>query len=150
MVHDIFDELKRMRDEMDHIFVSYFNEPGKRLTQDIDKKTQQLMTRKPLSDIVETDTEVIASIELPGINKNDIQLNVTDYSLEISTKTKQETEVKNKGFFKQERRYSNFQRVLPLPAQVEPEKVTAKMENGLLTITMLKLKKLESKKIDIE
>lgn len=107
---------------------------------------------RPRIDITETDTEVTATAELPGIDKKDVEINVHDNILEIKGQTSKVNENKNQNFYLNERYYGSFDRRLALPAEVDSEKTTAKFENGILTINMPKLHPNERKgrKIDIQ
>jgi len=139
--------MKRLHDEMDRAFKGFYERPkliGK-------GEGKEMTVRQPTSDIIETEKEVIAKIELPGIEKKDIELNVNENSIEIRAQKKHEQKIEKKGYFRQERSYSQFYRVLQLPAEVDPNRAKAKMENGLLEITAPKIgQHSKGKSIDIE
>ncbi|MGB9679024.1 MAG: Hsp20/alpha crystallin family protein [Thermoanaerobacteraceae bacterium] len=107
---------------------------------------------KPRIDITESETEIIATAELPGVDKKDIEINLHENLLEIKGQTAVEEEKDNKNYYIKERYYGSFDRKISLPAEIDPDKTTAKFENGLLKITMPKLHptKPKGKKIDIE
>ncbi len=94
-------------------------------------------------DLAETDNELIAKADLPGFNKEDIKLKITENTMEIAAEKKKESIVKEKNFYRQERSYGSARRVVSLPVEINPDKVKAKFENGVLTVTM---KKVEPKK----
>lgn len=144
---DIFDEMRRLQHEMDKVFQSFYQTPKKLIGAG---KGKELAKREPASDIIETDKEVTAKIELPGIEKKDVELNVTENSIEVKAEKKQETKEEKKGFYRQERSYSQFYRILSLPAEVDPKKAKAKMQNGLLEVIMPKVGKAKGKSVDIE
>lgn len=102
--------------------------------------------KEPLVDIEITPKNVIARIELPGIDKKDIDLNITEDAVQIKAETKKEAEIKKKGYYKQERSYAGFRRFFSLPVKVKPEDATAKLEKGLLEITMPKARPGKVKK----
>lgn len=107
---------------------------------------------RPRIDITESDTEVIATAELPGVDKKDIEINVHDNVLEIRGQTSRQQEKDDRNYYISERYYGSFDRRIGLPAEVDSEKTTAKFENGILTITMPKLhpSKPKGRKIDIQ
>jgi HSP20 family protein len=107
---------------------------------------------QPLSDYWENEKEVGISIELPGIEKKDIQLNVTDNRIEIRAEKKNESTQKKKGLFHEERSYAGFYRSFPLPKNVNESNAVAKFENGVLTLHIPKdlSFKPSSKKIEIK
>ena len=106
--------------------------------------------RRPLSDLKETDLELIASMEMPGIEKEDIELKVTEDYMEVKAEKKQEKKEEEKGYFRTERSYRGFYTSVPLPKKVLTDQVTASYENGILKVTMPKAEEKEEKKINIE
>lgn len=102
--------------------------------------------RAPMSTVKQTDKNVIADIELPGANKSEIELNMTEDRIEISSERKQEKETNKRGIYSYERSMSGFYRSIPLPVQVEPGKATATYKNGILHIEVPKSKRMLEKK----
>lgn len=98
----------------------------------------------------ETGNELIAKAGLPGFEKGEIKLKVTENSIEISAEKKKQTIQKDKSFFRQERSFGAIKRVMPLPYAVKPEEARAKFENGVLTIMMPKAEKRKAKEINPE
>lgn len=136
MVWDIWDpyeEMRRYRKEMQRFFESL-------------RRPFISGFKEPLVDIEVTSKNVIARIELPGIDKKDIDLNITEDSVSLKAETKKEAEIKKKGYYKRERSYAGFRRFFSLPVKVKPEKATAKLEKGVLEITMPKAKPEKVKK----
>jgi len=140
-IWDPFEEMKKFRKEIEKTFEDFYKKP-------VFKGEKRPVIREPLTDIIQTNNKVIAKVELPGIDKKDIDLKITDNMLGIKAEKKHEEEVKKKGYFRQERSYSGFQRAFTLPARVIPEKAQAEFKNGILTITIPKKKKqIEAKKV---
>ena len=105
--------------------------------------------RKPLADIEENDKEVVIKFEIPGVDKRDIQLNITQNKIEVRVERKQEEKIKREGFYRLERSYGGFYRAISLPTEVIPEKAKAKYRDGILEVRIPKVKKKKSK-IEIE
>ncbi len=108
--------------------------------------------RQPLADLKETNTDYIATIEIPGVDKKDIQLNISENSLEVKVEKKSEMKIadENKGFIRSERFFSNFYRSINLPSKVFPEKARASYKNGILEVILPKAKTDPKKrKVDI-
>lgn len=149
MEWDPFEEMKEFKRKMDKAFEDFFKKPEvKRIG--FEKKLPAL--RKPESDVVIKDGNAIVKIDLPGVDKKDIQLNVTGNYVEVKAEKKEEMKVEKKGFFKQERSYAGYYRVIPLPAEVRAEEANASYKNGVLEIKIPlkeKLKKIK-KKIEIK
>lgn len=109
-------------------------------------------TFNPKVNVAETDTNVQITAELPGMEEKDIDVSLAENTLTIKGEKKKESEEKNKNFHRVERSYGYFQRSLPLPAEVEVDKVAANFKNGILNITLPKSQasKAKSKKIEIK
>lgn len=136
---DPFEEMRRMNRRIGRMFSSFFeNEPF--------EERFESSIRQPLADTWETEDAVHASIELPGVNKEDIEINVVDHGLEIKAMRKEETKEHKKGFYRIERNYSGFYKYISLPENTEPEKAEAQYRNGILEIKIPKIRGKESSK----
>jgi HSP20 family protein len=91
---------------------------------------------KPTVDIGASEKEYAISIEVPGVEQKDITLEITNNILTIRGEKKQEKEEKEKDYYRMERSYGSFQRVLALPDDANQEEIKATFKNGVLTITM--------------
>ena len=139
---DPFEEMRKMHREMDRMFRQFFNKPLIGTSKDL------ISYERPLSDIEENKDFITLNIDMPGIKKEDIQLNITDDMIEVKAERKHESKVEKKGFFQQERSYSGFYRRLPLPANVKADQANAEYKNGVLSITIPREKKvIENKKV---
>jgi HSP20 family protein len=98
----------------------------------------------PAMDMKESDNEVVASIELPGLSKDDIKVSVKNDVLTISGEKKQESVEEKENVHRVERTYGYFRRSVTLPVEVDAGKVKASFKDGILKIT---LPKVESKKV---
>lgn len=96
--------------------------------------------RQPLIDLADNGKEYVVKAELPGINKDDLNIEITENAIEISgeTKTEQKEEDKDKGYIRRERRYAKFYRSLPLPENVLTDKADAVLKDGILTVKLPK------------
>jgi len=92
----------------------------------------------PALDVSETKDAILVKAEVPGMDPKDIQLSLQENTLTIKGEKKQEKEEKGEHFYRAERSYGAFARVVRLPASVDSEKVTASFKNGLLTVTLPK------------
>lgn len=92
----------------------------------------------PRVDVSETEKDVKVSAELPGLDEKDITVEMGDASVTIRGEKKEEKEEKRKNWYTREQTYGSFHRVVPLPASVEGEKVSATFKKGVLTITVPK------------
>ena len=106
----------------------------------------------PAIDVYEEKDEVVAKAELPGLEKNDIEVNVIDHQLTIKGEKKEEQETKEKNFYRAERAYGAFFRTVELPADVESDRAKASFKNGVLEIHIPKTEEArkKSKQVRIE
>jgi HSP20 family protein len=146
---DPFEEMEKMKKEMDRMFRNFFSKSERRLIG-----SDRFLThfQQPLTDIKETKKDVFVTIDLPGVEKKDIILNIKNNLLEIKAQKKQEIKIDKKGFHQHERSYSGFYRSIPLPANVKSENIETEYRNGVLRIKIPKTKEkhIISKKIKIK
>jgi len=106
----------------------------------------------PQVDVVETDTEVRVQAELPGLEEKDFEVSVSQDTLTIRGEKKQETEEKGRNYYRTERSYgrmyssASFQRSIPLPRNVDSDRVSAEFTKGVLTISLPKVAAKEDRK----
>ncbi len=93
----------------------------------------------PNLEVTETDTAVRISAELPGMDEKDVEVLMNDGMLTIRGEKKSEVEDKARSF--SERTYGRFERRIPLPSEIEAEKVEASFRNGVLTVSLPKSQK---------
>ena len=104
----------------------------------------------PLVDVKDEGSDILVTTDLPGIEKSDVDLDVSDNLLIISAKRSASSEENEVGYLRRERTYSSFSRSITLPEAVTTEGAKAKLEDGVLTVTLPKLQIEERKKILIE
>jgi HSP20 family protein len=97
-----------------------------------------LVTFSPSIDIKESDKDIRVSAELPGMDDKDIDVLLGKDSITIRGEKKEEKEDKAKDYYRMERSYGSFSRTIPLPAEVDTDKVKAEFKKGLLTVTLPK------------
>ncbi len=93
----------------------------------------------PSVDIAESDTEYRISAELSGMDEKDIEVTLSDDMLDIKGEKTEEKDEKRKDFHLTERRFGSFHRRFRIPESVDPDKVAATFEKGVLNITMPKV-----------
>lgn len=106
----------------------------------------------PKVDIKETNKDIIVVADVPGVDPQKVNVEVSETSLKLSGEVSREKESKGKNFYRKERSTHSFERVIPLPCPVKNEDVTALAKNGTLTITLPKKHAQEPKmkKIPVE
>jgi HSP20 family protein len=140
---DPFRDVGTIRDDIDRIFDGFFGRirPG-RITLE--------SHWTPLIDLEETEDSVRVRAELPGMRKEEIKISLDGDHLHLSGERKREKEEKEKTYHRIERSYGRFERVIPLPTEVEKEKVKAVYTDGVLQITLPKSENVKPKEIAID
>jgi HSP20 family protein len=90
----------------------------------------------PRSDVVETDSGVEVSIELPGLDEKEVEVTLTDEALTIRGEKKVERREEKRGYYVSERSYGSIYRSIPLPAGVDSDRAEATFRNGVLTVRL--------------
>ena len=103
----------------------------------------------PRVDILENEEAYQVTAELPGIKKEDVEITVDNNVLSLKGERKFEKDVNKESYHRIERAYGAFVRSFPLPTRVASDRVEAKFDNGLLTITIPKAAEARPKKIEI-
>lgn len=100
----------------------------------------------PAVNTIEKDNQYLLEIAVPGMDKKDFEIEIQNDLISISSISKQEKEVKdNLNYNRQEFNYNSFHRTFSLPKEVDQSKIKAIYSNGILTITLPKLKEVISK-----
>ncbi|MFA6498956.1 MAG: Hsp20/alpha crystallin family protein [Desulfurivibrionaceae bacterium] len=136
-----FSELSTVRNEMDRLW--------NRFLDDWPLPTMFAKGWAPMADISETKDKLIVKAELPGLEPEDIKLSLTGNLLTIQGEKKKEKEEKDEQHYSLERYSGTFQRSFRLPVEVQEDKIEAKFDKGVLTITMPKTTKTPKKEIKI-
>ncbi len=104
----------------------------------------------PAINIWTSEDKLIITAELPGINADDIDLNITADSLTLSGERKQEQMGDEVKYHRQERSYGKFTRTIQLPFMVDPDKAQAVFKNGILEISLVRAEVDKPKKIAVK
>ncbi|MEM2139804.1 MAG: Hsp20/alpha crystallin family protein [Nitrososphaera sp.] len=94
--------------------------------------------RAPLCDLVDRGDRYELSLEVPGIEKEKIDIKATKHSIEVSGEQSEKKEEKGKNYLYNERSYKSFYRKIPVPEEIVPSKIDAKVVNGILQVAMPK------------
>jgi len=104
----------------------------------------------PAVDIYETKDSIVLNVELPGVSKEDLSLEVKDNTLTIKGEKKMEKDVNEESYHRMERTYGSFMRAFTLPSTVQQDKVKAKFKDGILEILIPKVEEAKPKQIKVE
>jgi HSP20 family protein len=100
--------------------------------------------RMAIYEIVDRGDRFELQLEIPGVEKENVDIKATKYSVEISGKHSEKSEEKGKRYVYSERMYRSFYRNVPIPEEIIPSKVSAKVENGILKLELPKKNPTES------
>ena len=137
---DVFNDLSGIQQEMNRLFDEFFGERRQELAEG---------TWLPSVDVSETGEEIVVRAELPGLSKDDVELNLQDNVLTLKGEKKQENKEEKEDYHRVERSYGSFSRSFTLPAGVDPENVQASFKDGVLVIALPKVEEAKQKKIEI-
>ncbi|MCI5149794.1 MAG: Hsp20/alpha crystallin family protein [Candidatus Electrothrix sp. MAN1_4] len=107
---------------------------------------------RPVTDLAANDKEYTITVEVPGAEQDDIKIEVANNVMTISGEKKQKKEEEQQDFYRQERYYGSFQRVLSLPEDADQDHIKANFNQGVLTVTMPRkdMPKPKVKEIEIQ
>lgn len=120
--------------QMDRLFDEVFKRPFYSLLSQTRGESEPFL---PV-DIFEDNESVFVKAELPGIKREDIDVQLTSDSITISGKKSSEEKIERKDFFRLERSYGSFSRRCQLPAEIETDKARASYKDGVLEVRMPK------------
>ena len=113
-------------------------------------RSDEMEVKAPTVDLFEEKDDIVVKAELPGIEKNNIEVNLTDHTLTIKGEKKKEEEVKEENYYRAERSYGSFLRTLDLPKDVHADKVKASFKDGILEVRMPKTEEAKAKEVKVK
>ncbi len=90
----------------------------------------------PQVEMVERDGNLVVRADLPGLRKEDVQVEVRENALVLQGERKQEHEEEREGYYRSERSYGRFYRTIPLPEGIDPDQAKATFKDGVLEVRM--------------
>jgi HSP20 family protein len=133
-------EVDTLQSEVNRIFDTFFGgRPG----------SGGLRRWVPAMDLTETDEHLVLRADLPGLDKDDVKIEVKDGVLTVSGERKAEQEERTDGFYRVERAFGGFSRSMSLPEHVDAEKITAEFDKGVLEVRIPKPEERQPHRIEI-
>jgi len=140
--------------EMERMFDNYLSRDWLRHFQMewplFPKAASPFAGKTPSVDVIDRDNEVIVKAELPGVDKKDIDISVTQNTVTIKGSTSHEEKEEKGDYYRCEMSRGSYSRTLSLPADVDEEKSKAKFKDGILELSLPKLKKSKRHSIKVE
>jgi len=138
--------LARLRHDMDSLFDRFFRDPWS--WGELDRPVSGLMSM-PRTDLADSENEVTVTMELPGVDPKDVNIDMTGDLLTIRGEKKEEKKEKKSNYHYVERQHGSFQRTVRLPSTVDAGKVDATFKNGVLSVRIAKHPEAKPKRITV-
>jgi HSP20 family protein len=138
--------LADFRNEMNRLFEGFFSRP---MLAPSWFETTEPGQWLPAVDLSENDKQIHVRAELPGIDPKDVDVSVSEDRLVISGEKKTAKETSGEGWMHRESHYGGFSRAIPLPEAVDPAKVTARYDKGVLTVELTKCPANAARKVPV-
>ncbi len=145
-----FREIERMSKDMDRLWDQVFPTSRRFLKELPVKALMDRDTAPPAIDIAEKNDSVVVRAEMPGVEKENIDITLENKTLTMTGKIEQNHEEKKEDFYYSERSYRSYSRTVELPCKVDTGKIKAALKNGILTVTLPKAEDVKAKKITVE
>ena len=137
--------LEAFQREVNRLFEDFFRAPAR-----AGGAEGMFAAAAPRVDVTESERDYEITAELPGIDEKDVELTLANNLLTIRGEKKTEREEKDKNYYLSERSFGSFRRSIPLPAEVDEDKVEARFKNGVLTVRLPKSAEAQAKTRRIE
>ena len=121
--------LATLRREIDRLFEDFFDGGSRRVWG---------RGAEPAVEVCDTKDAVVVKAQVPGVSKDQLQVNIPDETLTLKGEMKEEEKKEDKSFHRQEFHYGAFARTIALPMAVQADKATAQLKDGVLEITLPK------------
>jgi len=145
-----FADLTKWERDMERMMDDFFDRRMRSWWPERWLKTEEFMASAPALDIYEDKDDIVIKAELPGLEKDDVEVNMMDHTLTIKGEKKKEAEVKEENYYRSERSYGSFARTLQLPTDVQADKVKASFKNGVLEVRLPKTEEAKTKAIKVK
>lgn len=143
-----FKELETIRREMDRLWEEFFPTGwGRPLAR---RRIFEEGVAIPAIDLIDKKDEVIAKAELPGVDKDKIDISLDADTLTIKGEVRKDEEIKEEDYYHCERSYRAFARTIGLPTKVDTSKVKASYKDGILEVHLPKVEEVKPKKVKID
>lgn len=138
------DYMQDFREDMNSMLKNAFQDFG--LMESEPEKERKISLWKPAVELTEHEGNYIVKAEIPGVNKEDIDVEIGENNIGIKAEIKEKHEEKGENIYRSEFRYGKFVRHIPLPSEIDNSQAKAEYKDGILTITVPKSQE-EQKKI---
>ncbi len=134
-----FGFMRRFAEEMDRLFEDFKHGASSllpRLDHPFERGEAAEAAWRPTVEVAERGGQLVVRVDLPGLSKNDVKVEVRDDAVCIRGERRHEREEKRKGFYRSERSYGSFYREIPLPEGIDADQAKATFRHGVLEVTL--------------
>jgi HSP20 family protein len=144
-----FMDLTRWRRDMERMMEDFV---GRRMSPWFPEgfRNEGVELTAPAVDLYEEKDDIVVEAELPGMEKDNIEVNLADHTLTIKGEKKKEAEVKEENYYRSERFHGSFLRTLELPKDVHGDKVKASFKDGILEVRLPKTEEAKRKEVKVK
>jgi HSP20 family protein len=132
-------EVDSLQSEVNRVFDAFFGNGGARTRRWV-----------PAMDLVETEDQLVLRADLPGLSRDDVEIEIKDGVLTVSGERKTDHEEKSEGFYRVERAFGRFSRSLTLPDGIDAERVAAEFNDGVLEVRIPKPEETKPHRVAID
>ena len=144
----------RSFEEMDRMFDDFFTQgwmrPFRFERPSWSRLPAPFGARSPHVDVIDRDKEIFVKAELPGVDKDHVEITMTNHSVTIKGETRAEEKEEKGDYHRCEIYQGSFSRTVSLPGEVDTDKAKAKFKHGVLKLTIPKVKKSKQKSVKLE
>jgi len=141
-----FEETEQELERMFDTFLSRFRP----LRRDWPALRMPFEGRTPKIDVIDRDDDILVKAELPGVDKKDLDVSVTDNSVTIKASTRRESKEEKGDYYRQEISSGYIARTVALPSAVDPKRANAELKDGVLQLTLGKIEKTKRQRIEVK
>ena len=134
-----FSGLTTLRHEMDRLFERFLG-----------REASPLGEVEPAIEVADTPAAVIVKAQVPGVSKENLQVNVTDNALTLKGEVQEDKTTEEKNYHRREFHYGAFARTITLPTTVQAEQAIAQLKDGVLEVTIPKRETTKAKDVPIQ
>ncbi len=145
-----FMDLTRWDRDMERVMEDFFGRRMRPWFAERWPRTAETELTAPAVDLYEEKDEIVVKAELPGMEKDNIEVNLADHTLTIKGEKKKEAEVKEENYYRSERFHGSFLRTLELPKDVHGDKVKASFKDGILEVRLPKTEEAKRKEVKVK
>ena len=140
---DPFRDVAALQDRINRIFNDSFGR-----SRDLDDEVSLYDWRPPV-DIYETSDGIVLKVELPGVDKNDVSVEVKDNVLTLRGERLLDPEIKDEHYYRKERNFGKFNRSFSLQDPIQPDLIKAGFKDGILTVEIPRPEEEKPKQITV-